>query len=369
MNIRIPVYIPDLSGNELDYVSNAVKSTWISSLGSYIDRFESMFSEYCGAKYGVAVMNGTVALHLALKLFDIGPGDEVLIPDLTFIATANCVAYTGAKPVLVDIEPEYWQINAENLERKINGNTKAIIVVHLYGHPVDMDAVMKIAKKHDLVVIEDAAEAHGAKYKGQNVGGIGDISTFSFYGNKIITTGEGGMLITNHKELAEKARFLKDHAMSVEKRYWHPEIGYNYRMTNLQAAIGVAQIERIDEFIQRKRQIAYIYSEYLNGIPGVNLHPEAEWATGTYWMYSILITELYGKNRDSLRKALANHGIDSRPFFYPLHQMPPYFDSNDEYSISDYISAKGLNLPSFPALTDDQVIEISKVIKKYLLEN
>jgi len=362
MPTLIPVYQPDLSGKELEYVTDCVKSGWVSSLGKYVELFETSFAKFCGVKHAIALSNGTVALHLALVLKDIGPGDEVIVPDLTFVATANVVRHTGATPVLVDSDPETWMIDPDQIEAKITSKTKAIIPVHLYGHPANMGAIMKLAKKHGLYVIEDAAEAHGAEYRGKRVGGIGDIGAFSFYGNKVITTGEGGMLVTNDDLLAEKARFLKDHAMSKEIRYWHPEVGYNYRMTNIQAAIGLAQFERIDSLLSRKIEIALAYKKSLAGCRGVVVQPQAEWAKNIYWMFSILVTDESRLNRNELMSSLLEQGIDSRPFFFPIHQMPPYLGCLGDYPVADDLSRRGINLPSFPALKDEQVKYIGDTI-------
>ncbi|MEM4522680.1 MAG: DegT/DnrJ/EryC1/StrS aminotransferase family protein, partial [Nitrososphaeria archaeon] len=256
-----PVAEPEIGDEELKNVIEAVKSGWVSSKGRFIDEFESSFAKYVGVKYGIATSNGTAALHLALAGLNIGSDDEVIVPDLTFAATINAVLYTRAKPVIVDINPEYWCIDPTKLEKAITSKTKAIILVHLYGHPCDMEPIMEIAEQHNLYVIEDVAEAHGAEYKGRKVGSFGHISCFSFYGNKVITTGEGGMCLTNDREIAERIKILRDHGMSPEKRYWHDVIGFNYRMTNLQAALGLAQLGKIERFIEKKREIAKKYEE------------------------------------------------------------------------------------------------------------
>ena len=362
----IPVAEPTLGEEELKNVVEAVKSGWISSKGKFIDKFEENFSSYCGRKYGVATSNGTVALHLALKALGIGKGDEVIVPDLTFVAVANTVTYCNAKPVFVDSHPDYWCINPEKIEKKITPNTKAIIPVHLYGHPCDMDLIMKIAEEHDLYVIEDAAEAHGAEYKGKKVGSFGEISCFSFYGNKIITTGEGGMCLTNNKELAEKMTILRDHGMNPNKRYWYDIIGFNYRMTNLQAAIGVAQLKKLDRFVEKKRQIARWFEEELKDLEGkelVTLHPGMPWAKCVYWMYCILVEDNLGMSRDELMKRLEEKGIDTRPFFYPMHVMPPY-KNNEEFSVAEEISRKGINLPSGVNLVRENIEKIAGTIRR-----
>jgi len=364
----IPVAEPCLGKEELKNVIEAVKSGWISSKGKFIEEFEEKFVRYCGRKYGVATSNGTVALHLALKALGIGKGDEVIVPTLTFVATANAVTYCNAKPVFVDSHPEYWCINPDKIEEKITPRTKAIIPVHLYGHPCDMDLIMKIAEDHNLYVIEDAAEAHGAEYKGEKIGSFGDISCFSFYGNKIITTGEGGMCLTNNEELVEKMRILRDHGMNPNRRYWYDEIGFNYRMTNLQAAVGVAQLEKLDEFIEKKRKIAKMYEEGLNELEEKNLitlHPEMKWAKSVYWMYSILIEDSFGMNRDILMKELERKRIDTRPFFYPMHVLPPY-QNNERFPIAEEISRKGINLPSGVGLKEE---EIRKIVESLILKS
>ena len=365
MDKHFPVYKPELLGNELRYVTDCIESSWISSLGSYIERFETRFAEFCGVEHAVAVTNGTVALHLALLLFDIGPGDEVIVPDLTFVATANAVRYTGATPVLVDSEPGTWTMDPARIEERITPRTRAILPVHLYGHPADMQAITSLADRHGLIVIEDAAEAHGAECRGRRVGSLGQVGCFSFYGNKVVTTGEGGMLTMHEARLCEKAHFLKDHGMSKELRYWHPAIGYNYRMTNLQAAIGLAQMERVDQILQRKRQIAECYQAGLAGCEALTLQPEAAWAKNIYWMYSILVGDQARLTRDEFMQALKAKGIDSRPFFYPIHQLPPY-KQNCSYPVADMLSGRGVNLPSYPGLQDEEIGCICEVIRSVL---
>jgi perosamine synthetase len=359
----VPVAEPVMGARELELVTDCVTSGWISSLGKYIPAFEEQFSAYCGARYGVATSNGTTALHLALVTLGIGQGDEVLVPDLTFVATANAVVYTGATPVLVDCDAATWQMDAADLEARITPRAKAVIPVHLYGHPCDMDAINAVARRHHLWVIEDAAEAHGAKYRGKRVGALSDISAFSFYANKIITTGEGGMVLTNNKEWADKAASLRDHGMSKERRYYHPVIGYNYRMTNLQAAVGVAQMERIDEFIERKRQQAALYNKHLAGIPGITLPPEAEWAYNVYWMYSILVDDThFGCDATALMAHLRLNSIDSRPFFVATHDLPPHARP-DTYPVSTRLARQGINLPSAPNLDEATITRIADAVR------
>lgn len=359
----IPVYTPVLNGREEKYVLDAVRSGWISSLGSYVTRFEEAFARFCGVRHAVSVSNGTVAIHLALHALSIGPGDEVIVPSLTFVATANAVHYTGATPMFADVDPATWCIDPDDVRRRITPRTRAIIPVHLYGHPAPMSALQSLADEHDLLLIEDAAEAHGAEIAGRRVGGLGRIATFSFYANKIITTGEGGMLTTDDDALAARCRMLRDHAMPPHRRYWHDEVGFNYRMTNLQAAVGVAQMERIDSFIRRKREIAALYREGLAGIPGVTFATERAGCTNVYWMVSVLIEPPYALSRDELIPALRARGIDSRPFFHPLDTLPPYLSAAPR-PVALHLSRCGLNLPSSPALTDAQVAYVCQVMQE-----
>ncbi len=360
----IPVYEPYLGEEELRNVVKAVESGWISSLGKYVNQFEEEFAAFCGVKYGVATSNGTTAIHLALASIGVGEGDEVIVPSLTFVATANAVHYTGARVVFADSESYTWNIDPVDVRKKITKRTKAIVVVHLYGHPANMETLLDLGKEYGIYIVEDAAEAHGAEYKGRRVGGIGDIGCFSFYGNKIITTGEGGMVVTDNEEIAEKAKLLRDHGMSPTKRYWFPEIGFNYRITNLQAAVGVAQMEKIEKIIELKREIAAEYNSLLEDVDGVKLPPEKEWAKSVYWMYSILIKTPYRISRDELMKELAAEGIDSRPFFYPVHTMPPYF-TGENLPIAESLSSSGINLPSSPRLKREDIKRIVGVIRKY----
>ena len=359
----IPIAEPSLGEEELNNVVEAVKSGWISSKGKFIPEFEENFAHYCGMKHGVATCNGTVALHLALAALGIGLGDEVIVPTLTFIATANAVKYTGAEPVFVDSHPDYWCIDPEKIEQMITARTKAIIPVHLYGHPCDMDPIMDVAKRHNLYVIEDAAEAHGAQYKGRKVGSFGDIACFSFYGNKIITTGEGGMCVTNSKQLAERMRILRDHGMNPHRRYWHDVVGFNYRMTNMQAAVGVAQLSKVDKFVEKRREIAGLYSSRLNGIEGIVLSPEMPWAKHVYWMYSILVQDNFGIDRDELMNRLELKGVETRPLFYPVHMMPPHKKS-ESIAVAEELSRKGVSLPSSINLTAEQVKYVADVIRE-----
>ena len=360
----IPVATPSIGEKELEYVCDAVKSGWISSQGKYVQQFEEQFAKYCGVRYGASVANGTVALHLALSLLGIRRNDEVIIPALTYISVANAVAYTGAKPVFVDSDPYTWCINPDKIEEKINRNTKAIMPVHLYGHPAEMELIMEIAKRYGLYVIEDAAEAHGAEYKGKKVGSIGDIGVFSFYGNKIITTGEGGMILTNRQTWHERAQFLKNHAMSKDQRYFHSEVGFNYRLTNIQAALGLAQLERIDDFIEKKRKIAQTYNRLLGDLKGITLSPEASWCKNVFWMYSVIVEDGFGLSRNELMNRLSENGIETRPFFVCMHKQPPYA-SNLELPVAERLSARGINLPSSVNLKEEEIEFVCSVIRSF----
>ena len=364
---KIPVYEPSLGSEELNNVVDAVKSGWIGSAGGkYLNEFEKNFAKYHQMKHAVATSNGTAALHVVLKALGIEKGDEVIVPTLTFVATANVVVYCNAKPVFVDSHPEYYNLDPSKIEEVITSKTKAVIPVHLYGHPCDMDWIKDIAEDHKLYIIEDAAQAHGAEYKGKKVGSFGDISCFSFYGNKTMTTGEGGMCLTNNEEIAEKIRLLINHGKNPTKHFWHDVIGFNYRMTNLQASVGVAQLNKLDEFIEKKRQIARWYSEELRDLEEkglIKLHPEMPWAKCAYWMYSILVEDNFGMSRDDLMKKLEEKGIETRPFFYPMHVMPPY-KNEEKFHVAEEISRKGINLPSGVNLEEEVIKHVCDTIEK-----
>ena len=363
----LPTAEPYFDEKELKYVTEAVSSGWVSSAGKFIGKFEEAFSRFVGSEFAVSCSSGTAALHLALKAFDIGAGDEVIVPTLTFIATASSVVHAGATPVFADSEIKTLNIDPEKIEQCISERTKAIIVVHLYGHPADMDPIVKIAKRHNLIVIEDAVEAHGARYKGRMVGSIGDIATFSFYGNKVITTGEGGLVVTNRGDIAERVRLLRDHGMDRSKGYWHPVLGFNYRMTNMQAALGVAQMEKITEIIQRKRMLAKGYSELLHELPGLTTPKEMDWATHIYWLYTILIdNHVSPVNRDALVRGLVDNGIDARPVFVPMHKQP-IFDSGGKFPTAEKISQQGLTLPSSVNLLEVDQLRVGNTIQALFL--
>jgi len=358
---KLPVASPNLEGNEFNYLVEAFLSTWISSTGAYINQFEEKFAAYCGQKHGVATSNGTVALHLALTALGIKEGDEVIIPDLTFAATINAVLYCNATPVIVDVEEESWCIDPEEIKKAITPKTKAIIPVHLYGQPCDMDPIMELARANNLYVVEDCAEAHGALYKGKVVGSFGDINCFSFYANKIITTGEGGMCITNDAELDRKMRVYRDHGMSKEKKYWHEVVGFNYRMTNLQASIGVGQLERIDDIINFRKSIESDYINELEGLNHVKFQGQPLDNKKVTWLVCATIEN---GRRDEYMDALNGDGIDCRPFFYPLSEMPIYAKYCYSNQVSTLISRKGVNFPTSQKVSADTLRLIRSTLEK-----
>ena len=361
--MKYPVYQPNLSGNEKKYVNDCLESNWISSKGKYVSQFEQDFASYIGVDHAVGVSNGTVALHLAMVALGIGDEDEVIVPTLTYIASVNAIAYTRAKPVFVDSLKETWQMDPEEIKQKITDRTKAIMVVHLYGHPCDMDAILKIADEHGLFVIEDTAEALGSEYKSRKVGSFGDISTFSFYGNKTITTGEGGMLATNDDTLYDRIQHFKGQGLAKYREYWHDVIGYNYRMTNICAAIGLAQLERIEETLLKKRKIVDWYVAHLD-LSKVGYHEEAHDVYHSYWVLSILVND--PNLREPLRRHLSDLGIETRPVFYPVHTMPMYAREFVRFPNAEKIGWRGISLPSYPDLTEADVTFISKAINDFL---
>jgi perosamine synthetase len=347
-------------------VLEALRSGWVSALGPFVERFERGFASYCETEFAVALSSGTAGLHLALVALGIGPGDEVIVPDLTFVATANAVAYTGARPTLADVDAETLCIDPVSAADRITERTRAIIPVHMFGHPADMDAILALARPRGIKVIEDAAEAHGAEYKGRRVGSLGDCAVFSFYGNKVITTGEGGMLVTNDQALHERAWRLHGHSMSPTRRYWHDEVGFNYRMTNLQAALGVAQLERIDEFLKRRREIMAWYEAGLPQLPGVRLNRVKTWAKSAYWMVCLEVNGFDEDRRDAFAGGLRQRGIDSRPYFRPLSSMPMYAQA--PLPTAARKSAIGLTLPTYFDLTKADVDRVCGAVVELLPE-
>jgi len=359
----IPVYQPSLNGREKEYVMKCLDTTWISSKGEFISEFERAFADYTGCEYATTVANGTVALHLAMEALGIGSGDEVIVPSLTYIASVNTIVQTGASVVYCESEAETWNIDVEDVRSRITRRTKAVMVVHLYGLSCDMEAISALCKEHNLYLIEDCAEAFGSRFKDKHVGTFGDVATFSFFGNKTITTGEGGMVICRDKEVYERACHLKSQGVSKSREYWHDVLAYNYRMTNICAAIGLAQLERADETIARKREIAAQYRRELVGLP-LRLQPEPEGYFHTYWMCSILLDA--ASERVGLREYLKEQGIETRPLFPPANTMPHVY-SDESFPVADSLSGRGINLPSYPALTDKQVTFICDAIKEYFL--
>jgi perosamine synthetase len=364
----IPVAAPALVGNEKAYVLDCLESTWISSKGDYIERFEAAFAEFCGAPYAVSCCTGTAALHLALLVFGVGPGDEVIIPTLTYVATANAITYCGARPVFVDSEPHTWNLDPGLIEGTVTPRTKGIVVVHLYGHPVDMDPILHTARRHGLCVIEDAAQAHGAVYKGRRVGSLGDMATFSFYGSKILTTGQGGMVVTNDEQLAERVRQLRSQGMDMDRRYWFPVVGYNYHMTNIAAAIGLAQLERVDWHLARRRHIAQQYAHRLANVRGVSFQAQRPWARSAHWLNGVVLNEELALSRDAIIAELAGFGIETRPFFCPMHQLPIYQepDSQPCYPVAERLGAQGISLPSSATLSDEDVAFVCQQVIRAL---
>lgn len=363
--MKYPVYIPSLNGNERKYVDECIDTTWISSKGHFVNDFEKAFASYIGMKYATGVCNGTVAIHLAMVALGIKEGDEVIVPTFTYVASANPIMMVGATPVFVDSCADSWQMDPEDVRRKITQKTKAIVAVHLYGHPCDMDAIMSIAKEHNILVIEDCAEAIGSEYKDKKIGSFGDVACFSFFGNKTITCGEGGMVMTNDKELYEKLVHYKAQGVSKTREYWHDVVGYNYRMTNIQAAIGLAQLEKIDEKVSKKIQLGEWYQKYLADTPLVFHTPQPN-VIHTYWMCSVLARN--EEERISLRKHLADNGIETRPTFPTIHEMPMY-EIKTEFPVGKNLSVRGINLPSYPDLKEEDIQAICGVIRDFYNQN
>ncbi len=366
-NFRISVLEPSLKGNELDYVTECLESNWISSQGKFVTQFEKVFEEFHPGTHALAVSNGTVALHLALVALGVGPGDEVIVPDLTFAASANAIIHAGASPVFCEINPDTWCIQPDEVKELIGPKTKAIMPVHLYGQPCDMKALRVICDEYNLLLIEDSAEALGSEWKSKRVGTFGNAATFSFFGNKTISTGEGGMIVFRDHLFAEKARILRDHGMSKQMRYWHDNVGYNYRLTNLQAAIGVAQMERFQSILEKKLNIFNRYNSLLQDVDGIEKLPLKETNTlHSNWLYGIIVNS--DISRDGLCEELLAQGIETRPFFYPLHWMPPYehFKRSRSLKFSENISRNGLSLPTSVDLTNENLLTITNCLREKL---
>lgn len=364
----IPLCIPQIEGNEWKYVKECIDTNWVSSVGSYVNLFEERFAEYVKSKHAVVTMNGTAAIHLALAALGIGEGDEVIIPSMTFISPVNCIKYVGATPVFVDICRDTFVMDAEKVEELITPRTKAILPVHIYGNAVDMDKIMEIAEKHNLYVVEDATEGLGTTYKGKMLGTIGHMGCYSFNGNKLITTGAGGMLVTNDDRYAEHAKFLSTQTKVVteNKGFYHPEVGYNFRMPNLLAAFGVAQLECAAKYVGIKKENAKHYNNHLKDVKGISLPVEREGTDHSQWLYSVIVEDDYGMTRDELIIKLKENGIEARPFFLAVHEMPPYKDcAYGDMKVTTELVQKGINLPSSVSLTEDDVETICNVIRRY----
>lgn len=367
----IPVNEPLLSGNEKKYLCECIDTGWISSEGPFVKEFEQKMSATVDRKYGIAVSNGTAALEVAAQALEIGEGDEVIMPTFTIISCAMAITKLGAIPVLVDSDINTWNMNVDEIEAKITHKTKAIMIVHLYGLPVDVDRILALAKKYNLKVIEDAAEMHGQKYKGKPCGSFGDISTFSFYPNKHITTGEGGMVVTDDEKLAERCRSLRNLCFRKDIRYVHDEISDNYRFTNLQAAVGLAQLEKLDEFIERKRDMGRYYTEKLQDVEGLILPVKnTEYAHNIYWVYGLVLDKNIKSDNQMVQKLLAEEGIGSRTFFWCMHEQPVFqkkgLFTGEKYSNAEYLARKGFYIPSGLALTKEQMDEVVSKVKKVM---
>lgn len=366
--MNVPVNSPLISAEAKRNVAEAMDTGWISSAGKFVEEFEQGFAHYLGMKHGIAVSNGTAALHVALLAVDIGPDDEVIVPAFTMMSTILAVLYTGATPVFVDCELETYNIDVRKISEKITNRTKAILPVHIYGHACEMDEILALAKQHNLHVIEDAAEAHGGEYKGKKCGTMSELSCFSFYGNKIVTTGEGGMVLTNDDALARKCRKLKDLYHSDAKRFIHEQVGYNYRLTNVQAAIGCGEIEHIEDYIAKKQWMAHFYAEHLADVPGLRLPITKSYVKNVYWMYGVLVDPAkFGMDKDTLRQRLKVAGVDTRDFFYSPSVQPVLlekFGQMGDFPNTDYIAANGLYLPSGLALTEEQARYVCEQVKQ-----
>ena len=368
---NIPVNQPLFSGNEKKYLMECIDTGWISSEGPFIEKFEKGISSVVSRKHGIAVTNGTAALEVSIAALDIGPGDEVILPTFTIISCISQIIRSGATPILVDVDPFTWNMNADDVINKITNKTKLIIVVHIYGLPVDMDPILEIAKNNKIKVLEDAAEMLGQTYKGKPCGSFGDISTFSFYPNKHITTGEGGMVLTNDDELAIKIKGLRNLCFEPSKRFVHQELGWNLRMTNLQAAVGLAQLENLAIHVEKKRRIGLLYTELLRHNISIQLPIEKTlYAENIYWVYGVIINEQSNYNAVEAMRRLGDRGIGTRPFFYPMHQQPILkkmgFFKGEKYPVAEKIAEKGFYIPSGLALEDNQILNVVKILNEVI---
>lgn len=364
----IPVNEPLLDGREAKYVAECLRTGWISSEGRFIREFEERWAAWCGMPHGVAVSSGTAALQIALRCLDLAPGDEVILPTFTIISCVTAILEAGGVPVLVDSDPRTWCLNVDQVAARITPRTRAILPVHIYGHPADLDPIRDLARRHNLAVVEDAAEAHGATYRGQRVGGLGDLSCFSFYANKIVTTGEGGMVLARRADHAERLRSLRNLAFRRDRRFLHDEIGHNFRLTNVQAAIGLAQVERIDDLVARKRRLGRWYTERLKGLPGLQLPVEESWATNVYWMYGVVLDDEVPFDAAEFARRLRAAGVDTRPFFVGMHEQPVLrargLFRDESYPVAERIARRGLYLPSGMTLTEDQVDAVADAVRR-----
>jgi perosamine synthetase len=366
----IPVAEPLITTEDIEMVGQAMSSGWISSAGVFLDQFEQRWAAICDMPHGIAVSNGTVALEIAIRLLGLKPGDEVIMPTFTIISTALAVIRAGGIPVLVDSDPINWQMDTAQIENKITPRTKAIMVVHIYGHPADMDRILGIARQHGLTVIEDAAEVHGAEYKSRKCGGIGDISTFSFYANKLISTGEGGMVLVRDAELADQARSLRNLCFQEKRRFYHEALGYNFRMTNLQAALGCSQLERLGTIVNRKRDIAGGYNERLRDLTQIELPLEESWAKNVYWVYGLTLRDNVPFDAAELAKKLRLLDIETRPFFLGMHEQPVFktmgLFTDECYPVAERLARRGLYIPSSLQLSEQQMDTVASALRKAL---
>ncbi len=367
----IPVNEPLLDGNEKKYLLHCIDTGWISSEGPFVSQFEEKFAKRVSRKYGIAVCNGSAALDIAVAALKIGKNDEVIMPAFTIISCAAAVVRVGAKPVLIDSNPLTWNMEVNQIEKKITSRTKAIMVVHIYGIPVDLDPIIALAKKYNLKIIEDAAEAHGLKYKGQPCGSFGDISIFSFYPNKLVTTGEGGMVLTNDKKLAERCRSLRNLFFEPERRFVHQELGWNMRMTNLQAALGLAQLERLHDFIKIKRRMGHLYSKLLKDVEGLQLPKKSTvFSQNIYWVYGVVLKDTVPFDAIEAMRRLSEKGVGTRPFFWPMHQQPVFkkmgIFNGEKFPVAENLARRGFYLPSGLTLTNSQIKKVVQTLKEIL---
>ena len=366
----IPVNEPRLGSHESEYVMECLQTGWISSEGRFIGAFERAWADYCGMKYGVAVSNGTTALQLAVECLNLQPGDEVILPTFTIISCAQAITYNGGTPVLVDSDPRTWCMDVGQVEAKITSRTRAIMPVHIYGHPVDMQPLQDIARRYNLIIIEDAAEAHGAEYKGARCGSLGDLGCFSFYANKIVTTGEGGMILTNNEAHADRVTSLRNLCFQKERRFYHTALGHNFRMTNIQAALGLAQVENIEAAVQQKRWMGQEYTRRLSQVNGIQLPVEESWAKNVYWMYGIVLETSTGMTAVEFAKRLSERGVMTRPFFLGMHEQPVFLErglfAGEKYPIAERLARQGLYLPSGLTLSMDQLVEVCRAVGEEL---